>query len=57
MPTPLPADDALIIEALVTYYDVFRDRNPKKARRAWVLARDRADEYGLTIDDVVSDPF
>jgi len=49
-----PSDDEeLVIKALVAYHEFLRERDPDQARQAWIAARDRASEYGLTIDDVV----
>jgi len=51
---PMPsAEEELIIKALVAYHEFLRERDPDQARQAWIVARDRASEYGLTIDDVV----
>lgn len=48
-----PAEELLVIEALVEFGHRHLDDEPERARRAWVLAVELALIQGLDIEDVL----
>jgi hypothetical protein len=48
-----PQGYLLVVEALVKYSWKFKDTNPERSCRGWVLARKFARQHGLTVEDAL----